>query len=97
MVRSLLGRCISLSALICVLALFFFPLATGPFPVTHGPATAFRARQAFLVLLFVITSAAFHLFGRVPALLLAAIGMTELGGARSETACLAGRSSVLRC
>jgi len=44
---------VSLIAL-CVLLLFFFPLAQGPFQATHGPTTAFRARMVFLILIFAI-------------------------------------------
>jgi len=31
---------------LCVVLIFLYPLATGPFPVVRGPATANRARQA---------------------------------------------------
>jgi hypothetical protein len=45
---------------VCVLALFFFPLAQGSFQATHGPTTTFRAKWAVLVLLFTIVAAAFR-------------------------------------
>jgi hypothetical protein len=43
----------------CVLALFFFPLAHGPFQATHGPTTAFRAGRQFLSILYSLIRAAF--------------------------------------
>jgi hypothetical protein len=54
MLASHSGRCIVLAAALCVLAIFFFPLAHGSFQTTHGPTTDFRAKQAFLVLMFSI-------------------------------------------
>ena len=54
MLASLHGRWIVPLIALCVLLLFFFPLMQGPFQATHGPTTAFRARMAFLVLIFSI-------------------------------------------
>src|SRR5579864_838454 len=36
MLTSLFGRCIGVSTVVCVLLLFFFPLAHGNFQSTHG-------------------------------------------------------------
>jgi hypothetical protein len=58
MFGSLSGRCLGILFVVCVLALFFFPLAHGSFQATHGPTTTFRARWAFLILLFTILTAA---------------------------------------
>lgn len=57
---SLSGRCLGIVFVVCVLALFFFPLAQGSFQATHGPTTTFRAKWAVLVLLFIIVVAAFQ-------------------------------------
>jgi hypothetical protein len=38
-------------ALICVMSIFLFPVGNGPFSATHGPATAFRAKQSAALLL----------------------------------------------
>ena len=54
MLESLHGRWMVPFIAVCVLLLFFFPLVQGPFQATHGPTTAFRARIAFLVLIFSI-------------------------------------------
>ena len=37
---------LALLALLGILLVFFFPAASGPFSVTNGPATAFRALDA---------------------------------------------------
>ena len=57
MLASRSGRCIVLVAALCVLAIFFCPLSHGSFQTTHGPTTDFRAKQAFLVLMFSIFAA----------------------------------------
>lgn len=62
MLASLFGRCIGLSALVCVLLLFFFPLPHGNFQSTHGPVTDLRSRRTFLMLAFSILRARFRLF-----------------------------------
>ena len=70
MLTSLFGRCIGLSAVVCVLLLFFFPLAHGNFQSTHGPVTALRAKRSSLVLIFSIMLAALRvLINFIPAML----------------------------
>jgi hypothetical protein len=65
MFGSLSGRCLGVIFVICVLALFFFPLAQGSFQATHGPTTTFRAKWAFLLLLFITVAAAFRVLAAV--------------------------------
>jgi hypothetical protein len=62
MLASLFGRCIGLSAVVCVLLLFFFPLAHGNFQSTHGPTTELRSKRAFLMLVFSIILAGLQIF-----------------------------------
>jgi hypothetical protein len=47
---------IALLALLGTLLVFFFPAACGPFTVTYGPATAFRAAAAVQKLLILLCS-----------------------------------------
>ncbi len=86
-----------LAAALCVLAIFFFPLAHGSFQTTHGPTTDFRAKQAFLVLMFSI----FIAVARMVAIVIP-------GGLRPGTTICAqardldltnnlGRTAILRC
>lgn len=62
MLTSLFGRCIGVSTVVCVLLLFFFPLAQGNFQSTHGPVTAMRSKRSFLVLVISIVMAAMQVF-----------------------------------
>jgi hypothetical protein len=62
MLTSLCGRCLGILAVVCVLLLLFFPLMSGPFPATHGPVTALRARRYFLALLFSMITASRRCF-----------------------------------
>jgi len=61
MLTSLFGRCISVSAVVCVLLMFLFPLAQGNFQSTHGPVTALRSMRAFFLLVFSMMRAALAL------------------------------------
>jgi hypothetical protein len=58
MLMSLLARYIGLSTLLCVLLLFFFPLAHGNFQATHGPITALRSKRSLALLFLSIMLAA---------------------------------------
>ena len=49
-----LSRRLAVVLVIGTLAVFFFPLSTGPFTVTNGPATAMRAAMAAMILLLSI-------------------------------------------
>lgn len=54
----------SVSAVVCVLLMFFFPLPQGNFQSTHGPVTALRSMRALLMLLFSMMSAALQILAR---------------------------------
>ncbi|HEV2991960.1 MAG TPA: hypothetical protein VG759_26220 [Candidatus Angelobacter sp.] len=93
---SLSGRCLGIVFVVCVLALFFFPLAQGSFQATHGPTATFRAKWAVLVLLFIIVAAAFQV-------LAALICSKRSGGGASIDQILnqdfhfLNQSAILRC
>lgn len=55
----------SVSAVVCVLLMFFFPLPQGNFQSTHGPVTALRSMRALLLLVFSMMSAALQILMRV--------------------------------
>jgi len=61
MLRSVFGRCMGISAVVCVLLMFLFPLPYGNFQSTHGPVTALRCMRALLLLIFSIVSAALQI------------------------------------
>ncbi len=48
---------LALMAMLGILLVFFFPAASGPFSVTNGPATAFRALTAARGLFAAISAA----------------------------------------
>ncbi len=98
MLTSLFGRCIGASAVICVLLLFFFPLAQGNFQSTHGPVTAFRSKRNFLVLLFLMARAArLILAGRPPIALRQAWDSLDRKEDHSTRFNDGGSLAVLRC
>lgn len=57
MIRRHFGSGLATLALLATLFLFLFPLATGPFSVVHGPATALRSLRFWLQLLFALSAA----------------------------------------
>jgi len=91
--RHRLGYEIAILAAVCTLAIFLFPGVSGPYPIVHGPVTALRAMQAWLLLLF----------GLMPALLgLANLVRTRFGIASAFTSLVKQidplqQSSTLRC
>lgn len=98
MLTPLSGRCIGLSALVCVLLLFFFPLTQGNFQSTHGPVTALRAKRNLLVLVFSIISAALLVFAMLIFRQLFE-RVRSLSSANESSGLLhqAALSSILRC
>src|SRR5215469_12896238 len=44
-------RLVVLTALICVMAIFLHPAASGPFASTHGPLTPLRAQRLALAII----------------------------------------------
>lgn len=93
MFSRLVGSC----AAICVLLLFFFPIIHGPFQATHGPTTAFRARKAFLVLLFSILQAARSVLARMKRVMEVCSLARSAKRRRSSSAVEIGNPALLRC
>lgn len=98
MLASLFGRCIGLSAVVCVLLLFFFPLPHGNFQSTHGPVTDLRSRRTFLMLAFSILRACFRLFATLSSKLKTSFGqLLRNWGSRAEIPEFKCSLAVLRC
>lgn len=53
---------ITLVAMVCVLSIFFIPLAHGPYSAVHGPMTALRSLRHKLQLVLSICLAALQVF-----------------------------------
>ena len=98
MFTSQFGRCIGIFSAVAVLLLFFFPLVTGPFPVTHGPATIFRLKWAVLMLLLSMVIAALRIssvrFIHAP---LASMRLADAREHITRDGTLAAVMGVLRC
>ena len=58
---------IALLAMVGTLFVLFFPAACGPFTVTNGPATAFRAAAAVQALLMLLCSSLLIALLQLPA------------------------------
>lgn len=88
----------SVSAVVCVLLMFFFPLPHGNFQSTHGPVTALRSMRALFLLVFSMLSAALQTLARV-------VPFTSLVSGLSLRSCVGQFwsfdfdrcSSILRC
>jgi hypothetical protein len=92
------GRWIGICVAVCVLVLFFFPLAQGSFQATHGPITAFRARRLiFGIIRFVIRNVLLAFARVLPACSLGLLGLAQgvngPGGFVDATPSMA----ILRC
>ena len=96
MLASLFSRYLCIFAVVCVLALFFFPLAHGPFQATHGPTTALRARRAFLLIVAILMAALNHLLTLVRRAWLASLPIWHSAGNPVQALCVE-HPDILRC
>ena len=55
---------VTLIAILCTVALFFFPAVQGPYSAVHGPVTALLSLKAKLFLCLILFLAAMHLLVR---------------------------------
>jgi hypothetical protein len=46
--------CLAIIVCVCVASIAFLPFGAGPYTAVYGPASALRARRAFVVLTFVL-------------------------------------------
>ncbi len=102
MFRPVLGRWIGYCAAVCVLALFFFPLAFGPFQATHGPTTAFRARQNALAIIYSMYAALIHVVCALATIAagwmaVIALGVAPIWPLNAPCAAASPNLAVLRC
>jgi hypothetical protein len=93
MTRCHLGYELAVVAMLCTLAIFFFPAVNGPYPTVHGPATALRAMRAWLLLLIALTLAMIGLARHVATRLGLALAFHTM----LEPMDPLQQSSILRC
>jgi hypothetical protein len=79
----------------CVMLIFLFPAATGPFPVVHGPATTSRAKHAADLILLCILLCGLAIAGRA-AIPSGAAPLVAAASDRTSSACPSSLP-VLRC
>lgn len=60
---------IAVVAIVCVLAIFFLPMAHGPYSAVHGPTTALRSLRNKLLMVLSMSLAALRIFAAVLSLL----------------------------
>jgi hypothetical protein len=85
-------------ALICVMVMFLFPVGSGPFSATHGPATAFRAKRAAVLSRLELLLAAILIVACGSILSLGQVALAALPGSNAaRTSTLPALICVLLC
>ena len=64
--RGFICRGMAVLAILCTLAILLFPVASGPYPATHGPVTSLEAMRTGFLLWLNIALAGLFLLPRVP-------------------------------
>jgi hypothetical protein len=83
---------------VCVAALFFFPLSYGTFQATHGPTTEFRAQRAAVAIVLSIASAVLEVSSLPPdAASLPACSLKAQCSDLAESLPAPPSSAILRC
>jgi hypothetical protein len=57
--KHLFGHQLAIVTMLCIVGIFLFPVAIGPYPAVHGPGTALLAFRAAMKLRLAIALAAF--------------------------------------
>ena len=97
MIPSATGHHFAILAILCTLAIFLFPVVSGPYPVTHGPATDFETVQASQFIMLVLALVALAMATCVVCYVaLTAFGSIEFHR-RLHQVLTTSEASVLRC
>lgn len=97
MISGRIGIDLALVAVLCVLTIFLFPAVQGPYPVVHGPATAFQASRSALLVQIAIVQAALSSQGNLPISPLAILISRSLPTTELGATCSPEHSAILRC
>ncbi len=84
-------------AFVCVVGMGLLPRGTAPFSVVYGPASAFRAERAFLLLTFAVLTALKLSAGSVPTWFLASFFSYPVFAPFAPVSDLALLTCNLRC
>lgn len=93
----LFGNRMAILAIACVLGLFLFPAARGPYSAVHGPVTALRSLRAGVSLRWAIAAAAFGRPRNAQACLPCFFRCVEASNSTVEPCFPPGYDMVLRC
>jgi hypothetical protein len=100
MERMIAGRiagCFALLAVVCVVAVFFFPAVQGPYSAVHGPVTVFHGARAAAGLRSDVVRAALCCPGNTVASAAVAYWIPELNAESVSHFLAGGRRNLLRC
>jgi len=92
-----IGWELAVLAVLCILMIFLFPAAQGPYPVVHGPATALQAARAALRVRIGIVQAALNSFGCSLLSPLVVLCWFSLSNTEFQSAHLPDSGAILRC
>lgn len=97
MTRRRMKRGAAVLTLVCVAAMFFFPLMRGSYSAVHGPVTALQSAQAALHLRIAMADGALKVFGNYPVPLLHGEGLAAVIYAEFFPAGFSDFETILRC
>ena len=93
-----IAGCFALLAMVCVVAVFFFPAVQGPYSVVHGPVTVFHgARAAAVLRMGVVRAALFFAWSGMASAVVVTIWMIDWKADARSNSSLRGQRNILRC
>jgi hypothetical protein len=95
---SRIAGCFALLAVVCVVAVFFFPAAQGPYSAVHGPVTVFHgARAAAVLRMGVVRAVLFFAWTGMASAVVVIIWMIDWKADARSNSSLRGLGNILRC
>ncbi len=98
MSRGRIAGCFALLAVVCVVAVFFFPAVQGPYSAVHGPVTVFHgARAAAVLRMSVVRAVLFFVGSGMASAVVVTIWMIDWKADARSNSFLGGPGNILRC
>jgi hypothetical protein len=97
MISGRIGWELAALAVLCVLTIFLFPTAQGPYSVVHGPATATQAARAAARLRTAIVQGALICLGNYLISPLEVLSWISLSNTEFQSVSLPEYNIILRC
>ena len=92
-----IAGCFALLAMVCVMAVFFFPAVQGPYSAVHGPVTVFHGARAAAGLRMGVVQAALCCSGRGLASAAVTVWRVDLDSERVWHSFSDRHGDILRC